>query len=69
MVDYIHIMYLGRVVESGPTLEIFEIPSTRTRGLLNSIPKLRETYWRVSSIPGSPERLFVARGCVFRAGK
>jgi peptide/nickel transport system ATP-binding protein len=70
MVDYIHIMYLGRVVESGPTLEIFENPKhPYTRGLLNSIPKLRgKRGQRVSSIPGAvPSAYSLPEGCVFRA--
>jgi peptide/nickel transport system ATP-binding protein len=70
MVDYIHIMYLGRVVESGPTLEIFENPKhPYTRGLLNSIPKLHgKRGQRVSSIPGAvPSAYSLPEGCVFRA--
>ena len=70
MVDYIHIMYLGRIVESGPTLEIFENPKhPYTRGLLNSIPKLRgKRGQRVSSIPGAvPSAYSLPEGCVFRA--
>lgn len=70
MVDYIHIMYLGRVVESGPTLEIFENPKhPYTRGLLNSIPKLHgKRGQRVSSIPGAvPSAYSLPENCVFRA--
>jgi oligopeptide/dipeptide ABC transporter ATP-binding protein len=70
MVDFIHIMYLGRVVESGPTLEIFENPRhPYTQGLMRSIPKLRGRRGeRVSSIPGAvPSAYSLPEGCVFQA--
>ena len=38
MVETVNIMYLGRIVESGPTLQVFEEPQhPYTQGLLQSI--------------------------------
>jgi peptide/nickel transport system ATP-binding protein len=40
--DRVAIMYLGRVVETGPTAEIFSAPRhPYTRALLESVPRLR----------------------------
>lgn len=68
MVDYIYIMYLGRIVESGPTLQVFENPKhPYTQGLMKSIPKLKgKRGERVSSIPGAvPSAYTLPRGCAF----
>ncbi len=70
MVDYIYIMYFGRIVESGPVLEIFDNPyHPYTKGLLKSIPKLRgKRGEKVSSIPGTvPSAYYEPKGCVFAA--
>ena len=37
--DRIAVMYLGRIVEEGPTREVIETRSTRTRALLSVVPK------------------------------
>jgi peptide/nickel transport system ATP-binding protein len=40
--DRVAIMYLGRVVETGPTSEIFSAPRhPYTKALLDSVPRLR----------------------------
>jgi len=40
-VERVYVMYAGRVVEEGPTVEIFEDPRhPYTKGLLSSIPRL-----------------------------
>lgn len=70
MVDYIYIMYLGRVVERGKVVDIFDNPlHPYTKGLLNSIPKLKgKRGERVSSIPGTvPSTYVVPVGCGFAA--
>lgn len=70
MVDYMYIMYLGRIMESGPTVEVFGNPKhPYTRGLMSSIPRLKSTRGeRLSSISGSvPSAYTIPEGCVFRA--
>jgi peptide/nickel transport system ATP-binding protein len=45
--DYIAVMYLGRVVEFGPTADVLADPQhPYTRSLLDSSPKLGETFLR-----------------------
>jgi len=70
MVETVNIMYLGRIVETGPTLQIFEEPHhPYTQGLLQSIPKLTGRLGeRVNSIPGSvPSAYDIPKGCPFAA--
>lgn len=61
------VMYCGRVVEYGDVYEIFEKPMhPYTRGLLNSIPKLRQKVDRLESIPGTvPNPKNMPKGCKF----
>ncbi|WP_343216806.1 ABC transporter ATP-binding protein [Crassaminicella profunda] len=61
------VMYCGRVVEYGDVYEIFEKPMhPYTRGLLNSIPKLRQKVDRLDSIPGTvPNPKNMPKGCKF----
>jgi peptide/nickel transport system ATP-binding protein len=68
MVDYVSIMYLGMVVESGPVIEIFDNPKhPYTRGLMHSVPKLRGRRGeRVEPIPGFvPSAYALQEGCPF----
>lgn len=70
MVEMINIMYLGRIVEVGPTMQIFEEPRhPYTQGLLKSIPKLTGKLGeRVTSIPGTvPSAYDIPEGCPFEA--
>lgn len=70
MVEIINIMYLGRIVENGPTIQIFEQPyHPYTQGLLKSIPKLTGRLGeRVTSIPGAvPSAYDIPKGCPFVA--
>lgn len=61
------VMYGGRIVESGPTKEIFENPKhPYTKGLLGSIPKLGGASKRLKTIPGSvPSIAEFPKGCRF----
>jgi oligopeptide/dipeptide ABC transporter ATP-binding protein len=68
--DRVAIMYLGRVVETGPTAEIFTAPRhPYTRALLASVPRLRrrdEERDAFSPIAGEiPSPLSPPRGCHF----
>ncbi len=67
MADRVVVMYAGRVVESGPTDEIFNSPKhPYTVGLLGSLPKLEGEIQRLVSIDGSPPDLIaLGPGCPF----
>jgi peptide/nickel transport system ATP-binding protein len=60
-------MYAGKVVEEADVFEIFENPQhPYTKGLLNSIPKLRQKTERLESIPGNvPIPANMPTGCKF----
>jgi peptide/nickel transport system ATP-binding protein len=67
--DEIIVMYAGRVVERGPTREVFYDPQMPyTWGLLGSIPRLdRPRVKRLHSISGAPPSLInLPQGCKFR---
>ena len=67
--DEIAVMYAGRIVERGPTRELFYDPQhPYTWGLLGSIPRLdRAKQERLHSITGSPPSLIqLPQGCKFR---
>lgn len=68
LVDRLHVMYAGRIVESGTVKEIFENPQhPYTQGLLTSLPSPRgSSRARLSSIPGVPEKPWmVGTSCAF----
>jgi peptide/nickel transport system ATP-binding protein len=67
MADRIMVMYCGRVVENGPTRQIIDHPAhPYTRGLLDSIPKMRERQRTLNQITGSvPDVMNLPTGCAF----
>ncbi len=66
--DHLHVMYAGRVVESGPTAHILRTPQhAYTRALLQSIPALQQPGQRLYTIPGAPpDPMQATAGCAFR---
>lgn len=67
MADTIAVMYAGRIVEVGPTVDIFENPlHPYTKGLLESAPNIVHPERLMHPIPGSPPDLISPpSGCKF----
>lgn len=67
MCDRVVVMYAGKVVEEGPTVELFRNPQhPYTKGLLKSIPSLKEKKDRLYTIEGNvptPDKM--PKGCRF----
>lgn len=65
--DRIVIMYLGRVVEAGPTEELFDNPNhPYTQALLKEVPRLEHRHTTFSTIKGEiPSPLDPPSGCHF----
>jgi len=58
--DHVAIMYAGRVIEAGPTAEVFRRPAhPYTRGLMQSTPSLALGE-KLAPIPGTPPKLMDA---------
>jgi len=66
--DRVAVMYAGKVIETADVNDIFRVPAhPYTRGLLASIPKLKEGDQRLVPIPGQPPDLArIPSGCAFR---
>ena len=67
MADFVYVMYLGRVVEKGPVVKIFDSPKhPYTRDLVRSIPKLNTPEKRLATIQGHvPDASRLPSGCAF----
>jgi len=67
MTDRVLVMYAGKVVESGTTLDLFKRPShPYTMGLLQSIPRIDKDQEMLDPIPGLPPNLSkIPSGCAF----
>lgn len=65
--ERIVVMYAGKVVETGPVVEIFKDPQhPYTRGLIQSVPDMRHKKQRLYSIPGNvPKPGSIKQGCRF----
>ncbi len=58
MADVVAVMYAGRIVEMGPTAQIFAGPvHPYTAALMASSPSLRGLLRRIESLPGAPPNL------------
>ena len=67
--DRVHVMYAGRIVESGSSAQVLEQPRHRyTIGLLGAVPHLDQPRQeRLRTIPGQPPSLrCLPSGCAFR---
>lgn len=65
--DRVAVMYLGRIMESGPVRDVIRHPAhAYTQGLLNALPKLDDLDAPLTPIPGDiPSPLERPSGCVF----
>ena len=61
------VMYAGKLVEVGPTQDVFSHPlHPYTRGLLEAFPSIQAVRQRLTGIPGSPPDLArLGAGCRF----
>lgn len=67
MCNRVVVMYAGKVVEEADIYELFDDPKhPYTKGLIKSVPKLRQRIKRLDSIPGNvPDHTSMPRGCKF----
>ncbi len=65
--DRVAVMYLGRIMETGPVRDVLRQPAhAYTRGLLNALPDLGNLDAPLTPIPGDiPSPLERPTGCVF----
>jgi oligopeptide transport system ATP-binding protein len=65
--DRVAVMYAGRIVETGPTGEIYDAAAhPYTRGLLRSAPSVHERTETLTAITGTPPDLMaIPSGCPF----
>jgi len=65
--DRIGVMYAGKLIELGSTLQIFENPlHPYTKGLLAAVPKISSKREKLASIPGTvPNLINPPSGCRF----
>ena len=65
--DYVYVMYLGTIMEQAPVKELFANPlHPYTRGLLSSIPKVKDNPEYLDTIPGNiPITNSNYKGCEF----
>ena len=64
----IAVLYAGKVVETGPTMQIIDDPKhPYTRGLLKALPQMAGGEKRLNQIPGMmPSLLDMPEGCPFQ---
>lgn len=65
--DRVAVLYAGRVIETGPTVEVLSSPRhPYTKGLLGALPSRNSVGQPLVAIPGSvPSRLLGISGCAF----
>ena len=69
LADRVCVMYAGRIVEQGSTVDVLTAPRhPYTRGLLDSVPANAQPHERLRQIPGmTPSLLELPPGCAFRS--
>ncbi|MCW3976905.1 MAG: ABC transporter ATP-binding protein [Candidatus Bathyarchaeota archaeon] len=67
MSDYVNVMYSGKIVERGDVKTIFHEPlHPFTTGLLATIPRIDQDFFKFEGIPGEPPNpLYPISGCKF----
>lgn len=67
MSDYVYVMYAGKIMEHGDVKSIFKEPTHPfTRGLLASVPRIDQDFFKFEGIPGEPPNpLYPISGCKF----
>lgn len=67
MCDHVAVMYAGRIVESGPSREVFDNPAhPYTQALIASVPKMNVQVERLHTIEGQPPEFSdMPEGCRF----
>ncbi|WP_225783869.1 ABC transporter ATP-binding protein [Xenophilus sp. Marseille-Q4582] len=67
--DRVYVMYAGRVVESGPTAQVLELPAhPYTRALLQALPEQAPPKSRLPAIAGGvPDLRHPPAGCAYQA--
>jgi oligopeptide/dipeptide ABC transporter ATP-binding protein len=65
--ERVAVMYAGRIVEHGPTREVYDAPRhPYTAGLLRSLPDVGGGRTRLEQIPGNPPDIrLIPPGCAF----
>jgi oligopeptide/dipeptide ABC transporter ATP-binding protein len=65
--DRVAVMYLGKIVETGPVRQVIRTPAhPYTQGLLNALPNLEDLDAPLTPVPGDiPSPLDRPPGCVF----
>lgn len=65
--DRVAVMYLGKLVETGPVREVIRNPAhPYTQGLINALPKIDDLEAELTPVPGDiPSPLERPTGCVF----
>ncbi len=65
--DRVAVLYLGRLVETGPVRDVLRHPQhPYTRGLIHALPRLDDLDAPLTPVPGDiPSPLERPRGCVF----
>jgi peptide/nickel transport system ATP-binding protein len=68
MADEVMVMYLGKIVEHGPVVEIFDNPKhPYTRALIESIPSGEHERGKLATVRGTvPDPYSRPSGCAFR---